>query len=237
MSLEIYSMQQSVFSPLCIANATRTFRQRCLSFHPESIISNSTLMELEHVPRGKTLYFPDNVASCNRPSQMVTTDLGRIALSIPTSNRSSITFELWLPEHRNGKRYFSTGNGGIEGCVTYEDLAYLSGLGFPAMGTNNGHNGTTGVEFYHNPDILEDDAYLALHTGTVSGKLLTTQFYEDSIAHSYYIGHSLGIMMGVKGSEMYPDDYNGIIAGCPAVDFNHLQGERAVFFKVTGTSE
>ena len=42
--------------------------------------------------------------------------------------------------------------------------------------------------------------------------------------------------MGIKAAEMYPDDYNGIIAGCPAVDFNHLQGERAMFYPITGAA-
>ena len=29
------------------------------------------------------------------------------------------------------------------------------------MGTNNGHNGTTGVTFFGNPDIVEDFSYRA----------------------------------------------------------------------------
>lgn len=33
---------------------------------------------------------------------------------------------------------------------------------------------------------------------------------------------------------MFPDDYDGIVAGCPAVDFLHLQGERAWFYTITG---
>ena len=40
--------------------------------------------------------------------------------------------------------------------IKYEDLAYTTANGFAAMGTNNGHNGTTGVTFLGNPDILED---------------------------------------------------------------------------------
>lgn len=40
--------------------------------------------------------------------------------------------------------------------------------------------------------------------------------------------------MGIKAAEAYPDDYDGIVAGCPAVDFNHLQGQRAMFYTVTG---
>jgi feruloyl esterase len=40
--------------------------------------------------------------------------------------------------------------------------------------------------------------------------------------------------MGIMAAELYPDDYDGIVAGCPAVDFNHLQGERAWFYTITG---
>jgi len=40
--------------------------------------------------------------------------------------------------------------------------------------------------------------------------------------------------MGIKGAEIYPDDYDGIVAGCPAVDFDNLQGERAMFYPITG---
>jgi hypothetical protein len=46
---------------------------------------------------------------------VVFADLCRIALSIPTSNRSSITFEAWLPRNWTG-RFLGTGNGGIDGC-------------------------------------------------------------------------------------------------------------------------
>lgn len=40
--------------------------------------------------------------------------------------------------------------------------------------------------------------------------------------------------MGIKAAEAYPRDYDGIIAGAPAVDFNNLQGQRAMFYTVTG---
>ena len=42
--------------------------------------------------------------------------------------------------------------------------------------------------------------------------------------------------MGIKAAEAYPDDYDGIVAGCPAVDFNNLQGERAMFYPITGAA-
>ncbi|KAI9735738.1 MAG: hypothetical protein M1818_006346 [Claussenomyces sp. TS43310] len=211
-----------------------SFEDRCLAFAPEKLIHNSTLWALEYVTNGTTLEFPDNVASCARPSQLIATKLCRIALSIPTSRRSSITFELWLPEQWDSARYLSTGNGGIDGCVKYEDLAYTTANGFAAMGTNNGHNGTTASTLYNNPDIVEDFSYRALHTGTTAGKLLTKAFYGKTPEHSYYYGCSLGGRMGIKAAELFPEDYDGIVAGCPAVDFNRLQGERAMFFPITG---
>jgi len=102
----------------CAANDTGSaFQQQCLSFTPEKFINNSTRTHLEYVSNGTTLQFPDNVASCARPNEKVSANLCRIALSIPTSSRSSITFELWLPENWSHTRYVSTGNGGIDGCA------------------------------------------------------------------------------------------------------------------------
>jgi len=54
---------------------------------PEEYVRNSARTVLEYVPANTTLDFPDNDASCGRPSQLVSTDMCRVALSIPTSNR------------------------------------------------------------------------------------------------------------------------------------------------------
>jgi feruloyl esterase len=97
------------------AAAATSFQARCLLFAPQKYIQNSTLNILSFVPKGTNLTFPDNDASCARPYQMVSVDLCRVALSIPTSHRSSITYELWLPSTWTG-RILATGNGGIDGC-------------------------------------------------------------------------------------------------------------------------
>lgn len=100
--------------PLATASSD-TFKANCLALSPESYIQNSTRTVLEYVPAGTKLTFPDNDATCSRPSQVVSSDMCRMALSIPTSNRSSITFEAWLPRDWSG-RFLGTGNGGIDGC-------------------------------------------------------------------------------------------------------------------------
>lgn len=101
-----------------LALAEDSFRTKCLDFTPEAVVFNSTRRLVEYVPAGTNLTFPNNDASCARPSQIVYADICRLALTIPTSNRSSVIFEIWLPRDTAWTgRYLATGNGGIDGCT------------------------------------------------------------------------------------------------------------------------
>jgi feruloyl esterase len=75
----------------------------------------------------------------------------------------------------------------------------------------------------------------SLHTMVVSGKRLTQQFYNETQRRSYYIGCSLGGRQGIKAAEMFPNDFDGIVAGSPALGFNNLISWRASFFPITGS--
>ncbi|XMA10595.1 hypothetical protein WAI453_003386 [Rhynchosporium graminicola] len=211
----------------------QTFGAKCLAFRPENYVTNSSRTAVEYITSGTTLKLTDNVVSCGRAFQTVATNLCRVGLSIPTSTKSSISFELWLPETWTG-RFLGTGNGGIDGCLKYEDVTYAALNGFAAFGTNNGHNGTTAIDFLNNKEVGIDFAWRALHIGTISGKKLTKIFYGKQHTKSYYLGCSLGGRMGLKAAEKFPHDFDGIVAGAPAVDFNNLISWRASFFPITG---
>ena len=73
-----------------------------------------------------------------------------------------------------------------------------------------------------------------LHTITVVGKKLVNHFYGKAYEKAYYLGCSLGGRQGIKASEMFPADFDGIVAGSPALDFNNLQSWRASFYPITG---
>ena len=102
-------------------HAAYSFQARCLAFNPELHVYNSSRNVLTYVAAGTNLTLSDNDPTCNRTSQVVAVDLCRVALSIPTSVRSSISFELWLPEDWSG-RLLATGNGGIDGCAFWLPL-------------------------------------------------------------------------------------------------------------------
>lgn len=75
-----------------------------------------------------------------------------------------------------------------------------------------------------------------LHTSAVVSKNLTTNFYGAHLGKSYYMGCSLGGRQGIKAAEMFPEEFDGILAGAPAVDFNNVYSWRASFFPTTGAS-
>lgn len=115
-------------------------------------------------------------------------------------------------------------------------MVYATQFGFSTVGTNNGHFGDTGQYFLNNPEVLEDYAYRAVHTGVVVGKELTQSFYPQGFDKSYYMGCSTGGREGWKSVQKFPDDFDGVVAGSPAVHLIGLIDWGARFLIITGNS-
>ncbi|KAK8042506.1 Tannase/feruloyl esterase [Apiospora phragmitis] len=92
----------------------------------------------------------------------------------------------------------STGNGGIGGCVQYDDVEWAASLGFAAVATNNGHDGMTAVPFFQRPEVVTDFSFRAVETGVVVGKDVSKAFYGKPHTKSYYLGCSTGGRQGMK---------------------------------------
>ncbi|KAE9405371.1 ferulic acid esterase [Gymnopus androsaceus JB14] len=227
----------SLFSVLLYAHAF-DFDSACNSIASEAAsIANATIFFAEYVPAGTNLTFPDQDPTClsTSVSQVVLTDMCRVALNVSTSDRSGITMEAWLPRNWTG-RFLSTGNGGLDGCIQYIDLAYTTAQGFATVGANNGHNGTSGEPFSNNSDILADFVYRSIHTNVVVGKEITKMFYGTPHNTSYYLGCSTGGREGFKAVQDFPDEFDGVVAGSPAVNWNNLLSWSAHFFNILGNS-
>lgn len=173
------------------------------------------------------------LATCARPSQVVPVGLCRVAMFVKTSEISNITLEAWLPTNWTG-RFLSTGNGGLSGCIQYEDIAYGTSYGFATVGANNGHNGTSGEAFYHNAEVVEDFSYRSVHTGVVVGKAIAKAYYDDDYTKSYYLGCSTGGRQGFKEVQKFPQDFDGVVVGAPAVAFSNLSSWSGSFYLYTG---
>ena len=73
-----------------------------------------------------------------------------------------------------------------------------------------------------------------MHTGVVVGKQVTQKYYGKLCSKSYYLGCSSGGRQGFKAVQDYPNDFDGVIAGAPAVDFVSLSSWSGSFFSIFG---
>lgn len=139
-------------------DSSSSFVARCRNFDALKYADarNYTVNAHEYLPAGSLLSLPD--FGCGKVNQNISVDTCRIALNISTSPRSGVLYEGWFPANWTG-RFRTTGNGGIDGCIKYDDINYGLLNGFSAVGSNNGHNGSSGLSFYHNDEVLKDYVY------------------------------------------------------------------------------
>ncbi|KAM0723507.1 hypothetical protein Q7P37_000494 [Cladosporium fusiforme] len=164
-------------------------------------------------------------------------DICKVSMNVQTSGNSDTYMEVWLPQNDYNGRTMSTDNGGLNGCVHYVDMEYVSGLGFAAIGDNAGHNGSSfdGSWMLNQNERIVDWADRARHASVEIGKEVVSEFYGQNAAYSYYIGCSTGGQQGMHSAMYYPKDFDGIISGAASADFQNLQGWSSRFVQLTGT--
>ncbi len=118
--------------------------------------------------------------------------------------------------------------------VDYRSLDYGSSLGFATVGSNNGHDGSTGDFFLNSPEVINDFAHRAMHVQTLVGKQIAQAFYGQNHTKSYFLGCSTGGRQGVMSALRYPEDFDGIVAGSPAVNFVALTGSIGMLSRYVG---
>jgi feruloyl esterase len=68
------------------------------------------------------------------------------------------------------------------------------------------------------PEKLVDFGHRAIHEMTVISKAIAAAFYGGAPTRAYFNGCSGGGRQGLVEAQRYPDDFDGIVAGAPAVN-------------------
>jgi feruloyl esterase len=137
-----------------------------------------------------------------------------------------IGFEIWLPPQWN-QRFLGVGNGGYTGAINYPALIGGVARGFATASTDTGHLTPDG--FFDSrwvpghPDRVENFGRRGHHRLAEVSKRIVRAFYGQRPRFSYYEGCSSGGWQGLTEAQLYPDDYDGIVAGAPANNFVRLQ--------------
>ena len=140
----------------------------------------------------------------------------RLAATLKPSSDSDIKIEVWLPVSGWNGKYQAVGNGGWAGVISYSAMAEALGRGYVTSSTDTGHVGGSGSFALGHQEKLIDFGYRSEHEMTVKSKAIIKAFYGNAPQFSYWNGCSTGGRQGLKEAQMFPNDYDGIIAGAPA---------------------
>jgi Tannase and feruloyl esterase len=143
---------------------------------------------------------------------------------------AEVQFMLELPAAWNGRLYV-LGNGGYGGEPVTSDYAAAerrraAALGFATLFTDLGHDRRRepGAEWARGSLARKlDYGIRALHASTLAAKDLLGRYYGSAARYSYFDGCSTGGGQGLKATQRYPADYDGVLAGAPVFDWVQLQ--------------
>lgn len=107
---------------------------------------------------------------------------------------------------------------------------------FASVGSNNGHDGgdADGTPFLNHPEVVNDFAFRAIHVEAAIGKQVVEAYYNEPIFKSYFLGCSTGGRQAFQSALKFPEDFDGLVAGSPATDHNHLNGAQALWGRFVG---
>jgi hypothetical protein len=176
------------------------------------------------------------VTSCNRLLSLTDFDLSVISAALVPASSSApehchvfvmaapaVNIEVNLPAAWNG-RFYMFGNGGWAGeafdsAGRVANHARAMRAGFATASTDTGHSAALEPEasFALNRQELLDYGFRSLHVTALAAKRFVQSYYGATPSKSYYDGCSQGGREGLTIAQRFPDDFDGIIAGSPAL--------------------
>jgi hypothetical protein len=118
-------------------------------------------------------------------------------------------------------------------AVTGQFATASTDTGHPATGTANGQGGANGAQagggFALNPannslneGLITDFASRSLHEMTEKAKAVIKAYYGKPQDYAYWNGCSTGGRQGWIEAQLFPEDYDGILAGAPAFNWDRF---------------
>ena len=183
-------------------------------------LTDATITSAVSVPAG---YKPPAAPGLPAPTQDLPAFCRVAGVAKPTSD-SEIKFEVWLPASGWNGKFEQVGNGGFAGTIPFGGMAVPLLKGYATAATDDGHaNGPDESWAIGHPEKVIDFGYRAVHETSVQAKAIVHAFYGKDATRNYFVGCSEGGREGLTEAQRYPDDFQGIVAGAPAIHWDVLQ--------------
>lgn len=151
------------------------------------------------------------------------------------STSAGIGMEVWLPAPSAWNNILRVlGSGGWAGGAHADPTRigsrpqYMPAVtkGYVIVTSDHGHAPLNNGSFTMNPDgtintvLWQDFAERGLHEMALKSKALVQAYYGKPQAYAYWDGFSTGGRQAFKIAQKFPSDFNGILAGSPAINWS-----------------
>lgn len=197
----------------------------------------------ENCAKLEDLYLPNTVIinTCMVPAAGDLPEYCRVTGYVLPANH----FEVRLPTHSWNEKFYMAGCGGYCGSVM-DRPGFTNAMNYGLLRkyavatTDMGHWGKSmfdGTWAYNARQQEIDFGYRGTHEVTQAAKAIIKAYYGKGPVHSYFAGCSNGGRQALMEAQRYPEDYDGIICGAPALDWTGLVGIHACWIIQANTGK
>lgn len=180
-------------------------------------LPNTTIHSAQSIPAGSFQPPGSTVTYANLPA------FCRITATVSPVPGSTIGIELWLPTATWNHKYQQSGNHGLGGTFYWGEMVTQLQRGYATGITDDGHTATKGpydTSFaFGYPQRVTDFAWRAVHELAEKSRLVVAAYYGRPQRYSYFNGCSDGGREALKTAQLFPSDFNGIIAGSAVANY------------------
>ena len=196
-------------------------------------LPNATITRAEAVPAGP-FALP---GAAEGENARVLPAFCRVAATLRPSSDSDIKIEVWLPASNWNGKFQAVGNGAFNGNIAYPAMMTALNRGYATSSTDTGHTGGGAAWAAGHPEKVIDFGWRAVHEMTVAAKKIVASHYGGAPKFSYWNGCSAGGRQAMVAAQRFPDDFDGIIAGAPGLDWTGRAARAVQVEKTLQTNE
>ena len=159
------------------------------------------------------------------PTPVVETCRVHATVTTPGVN-DQIGVDVWMPVSGWNGRFQGVGGSAFIAGDPYFMVGAVD-AGYSAAVTDAGHTASSPFDGSFALDsngrlnwpLIKDFSYRGVHDLAVVGKAVTAAYYGSKAKFSYWNGCSTGGRQGLAEAQRYPSDFDGILAGAPAINW------------------